>query len=149
MAIPWLIGAAAVGAAAWLLSDSKEEKEQRAREKRWEEEDRIREEAREEIERAKRAEERRQQEAQALDLEQFAYAKGKSLADKYGIDGFPKNLKRLAINDPEKCEQEFKRIFLQSGKLSDMNVQKAAFESEILEIDALSALLVNMDKNDE
>lgn len=170
MPIPWLIGAAAVGAAAWLLSDSKEEKAQRAREKRWEEQDRIREEAAQIRQEAKEKEERLQRQQ----IRDFATTQAKLLAEKYEIkqkSGVKKpnidnvgsaiggllggmtvlatqlpltNLNRfaqLAIDDPVASRQEWLEAFCKGSKFKALDQQIKQLEAEQLEIKALMTIL--------
>lgn len=172
MAIPLLIGAAVVGTAAWFLSDSKEEKKQRAREKRLEEE-RTR-----KTQEVKESEKKKQKEDHLHNLEQFSFDSGKALAEKYeieinmlgdaifsiagvaGVAGvarssvnsllgnsvFSKELSYLAIHQPKKCKAEFINIFNHSKKFINMNNQRDYFKNEIEEINNLSVILSNMER---
>lgn len=138
MPIPWLIGAAAVGAAAWLLSDSKEEKAQRAREKRWEEQDRIREEAAQIRQEAKEKEERLQRQQ----IRDFATTQAKLLAEKYEIkqkSGVKKP--NIAIDDPVASRQEWLEAFCKGSKFKALDQQIKQLEAEQLEIKALMTIL--------
>lgn len=162
MAIPWLIGAAAVAtvvAATKMWSDNEKNSEHSEHARKDEE--------------AKEAEKKKQQEAHLRNLEQFAFDSGKFLAEKYnieisvlgdtifsiaGIQGvarsslnsflgnsiFSKEVSYLAIHQPEKCKEEFRHIFNQSKKVIDMNNQKDYFKNEIEEINNLSVIISNM-----
>lgn len=171
MAIPFLIGGAAVVAAGTVaVILTKKNKMFADSAQSFENLDRTR-----KAEEVKQAEKKKEQETNLRNLEQFSFDSGKILAEKYdieismlgdaifsiaGVTGvarssvnsllgnsvFSKELSYLAIHQPKKCKAEFINIFNHSKKVINMNNQRDYFKNEIEEINNLAVILSNMER---